>query len=324
MNDAVTRDQLRHVVEAAGLAPSVHNTQPWRFVLRAGALELHADPSRRLRVLDPEGRQLHLSCGAALLHARVAARALGLDVQARLLPDPVDPDHLADLDLAPGAPATCDEVRLATAILNRRTHRGAFAPEPVSGRLMTLLRGDALGYGAHLRSVVRDDDLLKLEVLLSRADALEQDDDRYRDEVGRWVQRAAPRVDGIPLTALPELPGSSLRLRDFTLARPEQVDGTAPRPDRPAVVVLSTDDDEPRDWLQAGQALAAVLLRAADAGVQAQPLGQVTDVIGYRLGLRHALGLTSVPQLVLRMGYATGAIATPRRSVEDILTYVGD
>jgi hypothetical protein len=319
-----TAEQLRHVVQAAGLAPSVHNTQPWRFVAGGDRLALYADPSRQLKVLDPDGRQLLLSCGAALFHARVAARALGLDVHVRLLPDPTEPAHVADVLLKPGRPASDADVRLATAILSRHTHRGAFDDRPVPSAVIELLRGAARAEGAHVHQVVSEDALIQLEVLLAGADAVEERDEAYRAEIARWVHDGAVRADGIPSAVLVAAPGSSLRQRDFTFSHPDGVDGTAPQPDRPAVVVLTTDDDEPRSWLRAGQALAAVLLHAADHGVQAQPLGQVTDVLAYRLGLRGALGLTRMPQLVLRMGYASHPVATPRRPVEDVLAFVAD
>jgi hypothetical protein len=314
-----TAEQLRHIVEAAGLAPSVHNTQPWRFVATPTGLELYADPQRQLAVLDPDGRQLHLSCGAALLHARIAARALGLGVAVRLLPDAAVPTHLADLRVTQGGPATDDEVRLATAILRRHTHRGAFADRRLPEAFMEMLRIAAESEGACVRRVVDEQELVELEVLLARADAAEEHDERYAGELRRWVYEGGARSDGIPIAVLDAVPGSSLRQRDFVLARPPGVDGTVPPAEHPEVVVLSTDDDDPRAWLRAGQALAAILLRAADHGVQAQPLGQVTDTVGYRLGLRSALGLVGVPQLVLRMGYATRTTVTPRRPVDDVL-----
>jgi hypothetical protein len=324
MNTDPTPEQLRHVVQAASLAPSVHNTQPWRFVARAAALELHADPSRQLRVLDPDGRQLHLSCGAALFHARVAARALGLDVQVRLLPDPDSPTHLADLILTQGRNAREDEIRLATAILQRHTHRGAFDPRRLPDAVIDVLQAAAAAEGGRLQQVVWEDQLIELEVLLANADALEQRDAGYRAELAEWVHDSSLRPDGIPTGAVGHAAGSSLQQRDFTLSRSDFLDGSAPPPDRPAVVVLSTDDDEPRSWLRAGQALAAVLLRAADNGVQAQPLGQVTDVFAYRFGLRQTLGIQGMPQLVLRMGYAPRTALTPRRPVEDVLVNVAD
>lgn len=319
MSRFATPEQVRHVVEAAGLAPSVHNTQPWRFVAGPDSLELYADTQRRLDVLDPDGRQLDLSCGAALFHARIAARALGLAVEVTLLPDPDHPEHVARLVLTGGPAATPDEVRLATAILHRHTHRGPFLDKEVPAAVLERLRLDAEAEGAALFQVSGEDQMVQLEVLLSRADAALESEPGYREELAHWVREDASQPDGIPAQALPSAPGSSLRQRDFTFSHSPATSGEAPPADRPVVVVLSTPEDDHVDRLRAGQALAAVLLRAADLGVQAQPLGQVTDIVAFRLGLRAALSLVGLPQLVLRMGYAPHQAYTPRRPVSEVL-----
>jgi hypothetical protein len=316
-----TPEQVRHVVQAAGLAPSVHNTQPWRFVAGPERLELHAEDDRQLAVLDPDGRQLHLSCGAALLHARVSARALGLDVAVRLLPDPTRPHLLAEVVLTEGEPAAADDVQLALAMLRRHTHRGPFDDRRVPEAFVEQLRAAAEAEGALLEAVVGEDQLVELEVLLAAADAHELRDPEYRAEALRWVQAGRTHPDGLPMEVATTFAGSSLRQRDFTLTRQEDA-GAAPVAEHPTVVVLATEDDSALAWLKAGQALAAVLLRAAEQGVQAQPLGQVTDVVAYRLGLRAALGMVGLPQLVLRMGFAASTPVTPRRTVEDVLSVV--
>ncbi len=319
MTGSVTSEQLHHVVEAAGLAPSVHNTQPWTFVPVPGGVELHADPARQLPVLDADGRQLHLSCGAALFHARAAARALGMDVEVELLPDHSRPELLARVHLAPGAAATEDELDVATAILRRHTYRGTFEPRPVPAALVDQLRRDAEREQVVLHEVHGGDALLELEVLLSRADEDEQRDGAYRNELAHWVRTDPAATDGIAVETLAEAPGSSLRQRDWTMSHPADSDGSAPVVDHPLVLVLATPQDRPAAWLQTGQALAAVLLRAAGHGVQAQPLGQVTDVLAYRHRLRSVLGIVAVPQLVLRVGYAESRTPTPRRGVDDVL-----
>lgn len=319
MTSLATWEQVRHVVEAASLAPSIHNTQPWCFVSRHDRLQLRADRSRRLTILDPQGRQLHLSCGTALQTALVAARALSLDASVELLPDPDDPDQLAVLTLSQGAPAIEDEVELATAILRRHTYRGTFRDEPLPGDLLERLLLDAQEHGVAVRTVDRQDELVELAALLDRADRLEERDEAYRAELRRWVHTEADRLDGIPADQVVAAPGSSLRQRNFTGAHPTGGDGSPPAADHPTVMVLGTVDDSPTSWLKAGQALGAVLLRAAAFEVQAQPLGQVTDMLGTRLRLRHCLGMVTTPQLALRMGYGAHVPATPRRPVEELL-----
>ncbi len=311
---------LQHVLEAATLAPSVHNTQPWRFALRADGFDLLADSARRLEVLDPTGRLLHVSCGTALVHARVAARALGLSVSVELLPEPGDPSLLARVALSAGAAPDDAELALALAVLQRHTVRDAFDPDPVPDELLHALALAAEQEGAALRIVRDEGDRVSLEVLLSGADWTEERDPAYRHELAAWVHDSA-HEDGIPAAALsadgPR--GSSLRLRDFGLTRPERSTGEAPPAEEPVVVVLTTLRDGPRAWLEAGQALGSVLLHAAAQGVQAQPLAQVVDLPGPRAQLARALGVTGTPQMVLRLGYATAHATTGRRGLQDVL-----
>lgn len=273
-------------------------------------------------MLDPTGRQLHLSCGAALANARVAARALGLQALVRLLPSD-DPDLLATVELVPGPPATAQEILVAEAVLTKHTTRQAFSATRLDPALVARLVAVVEAEGAMLRPV-RQEEMVELQVLLSRADALEEADPAYRQELAAWVHPADDGDtgdDGIPSEALAGLGGrgSSLRLRDFTLAAQEQGSGRAPVAERPDVAVLTTVGDDPEPWLHAGQALELVLLHAALAGMQAQPLGQVTDTEGPRRRLQAVLGLVGVPQLVLRLGYATGDGGTARRALDDVL-----
>lgn len=316
-------EQLRHIVDIAGLAPSVHNTQPWRFVVTPFGLELHADPKRQLSQLDPLGRQLRMSCGAALHHAEVAARALGLDMAVQLVDPSPGQTHLADLVLSCGAPPSESELRLATAVLHRHTHRGAFDGRRISAAVLNVLRAAVESQGAIVGDV-QGDDLINLDVLLSRASHRQEEDPRYRAELRRWVHSDPERDDGIPVAAATVVKGSDLRQRDFTLDQPPALDGTLPRSDHPQVLVLATTDDGPAAWLRSGRALAALLLHAADHGVQAQPLGQVTDADSDRAVLRVELGLVAIPQLVLRLGYAPRLALTPRRPVESVMAAVAD
>lgn len=321
MTATARQDLHREIVEAAMHAPSVHNTQPWRFSSYEEGLDLWADETRRLPVLDPYGRQLHLSCGGALLHARVAARARGLDADVQLLPTTDDPTHLARLRLTQGPSPSAADQSLAEAILRRHTYRDAFDVSRVPTALLGQLRLVAEQESGRLHVLTEPDDVLELAVLLSHADSLEEADPAYREELATWV-RDGPAEDGIPRAALPADPerGSSLRLRDFELSGPASSGGEPPAAEHPAVVVILTDDDTPLSWLQAGQAVGIVLLRAAQDGVLAQPLAQVTDTVAFRLRLRHALGVLGTPQLALRMGYATASASTPRRRIADVLT----
>ena len=93
--------EIRNILELARRAPSVHNTQPWRWRIDGRLLQLRADRSRQLRVADPLGRNFMISCGCALHHAVVGAGALGWRASVDLLPERAEPDVVARLHLVP-------------------------------------------------------------------------------------------------------------------------------------------------------------------------------------------------------------------------------
>jgi nitroreductase len=326
---SVDRSTVTAVVEAATLAPSVHNTQPWRFVVGDNAghtatIELYADRERSLPALDPTGRQLLVSCGAALLHAQIGARSLGLSLETSLLPD-ADPDHLATLTLRPGQPPSDEDQELSAATRLRHTQREPFDTRSVDPAVLDRLRAAAAREGGWLHVVERRDDQITLAVLLAQAEHIEQSDPKYREELHSWVRPVnSPARDGVPASALPHTAGparhSEVTVRDFDLERTMQELRDSPTDERPTVVILGTDADTHKDQLLAGMALARVLLEATRAGVVASPLGQVVDLPGTRTQLRQQLTLLGEPQMLLRIGYGAPAAATPRRPVSDVLT----
>jgi nitroreductase len=320
---------VRDIVEQAARAPSIHNTQPWRFVASGDTLQLWTDESRGLTVIDPTGRARHLSCGAALLHARVAAAAARLQPSVALLPDPAQPQHLADLRLAEGGAEAVDS-DLAGAIGTRRTVRSAFTSEAVPDEVLAELRRAAEHEGCWARVIDSSDDAAAVAVLLSRADEIEAADPAYQDELRRWTMAGEGATEGVPSSAVPDVApsrrGSNYRLRDFVPDREPGAfadeDADPPPVERPTVMVLGTSDDDVAAWLVAGQAVGRVLLTAAARGVAASPMTQPLEIPDMRRRLALELGVVGHPQMILRLGYAAdgSSAATPRRPVEDILT----
>lgn len=328
---------LRGIVEQAARAPSIHNTQPWRFVSHHNVIELWTDPARGLDVLDPSGRARHLSCGAALLHARVAAAAAGYATEVTLQPDPTEPEHLADLGLDDGTHGQHQDRGLADAISARHTTRAPFTPEPLSDHAIAALHHAADTEGCWLRIVETPDDATAVAVLLARADELETADPAYLDELRRWTARDDDARDGVPASAVPDIApsqrGSNFRVRDFVADREDAASTPSEEPppvERPLVAVLGTRDDDVRSWLAAGQGLGRLLLTAASLGISASPMTQPLEIPDTRARLAAELGVLGHPQMLLRLGFGVedvtpgAASRTPRRPVEDILTQIDE
>ena len=315
----------------------MHNTQPWRFVWDGRAVHVLEDVTRSLPVLDPHGRERIVSCGAAVLHARLALAELGHACHTALLPDLARPELLATLTVHGRVEPSGQERALARAIPRRATDRDPYDVRPVPGDVREALRRAAEQEGAWLRFVGDDgsDDAVELQVLLSSADDSQRGDPAYLDELAAW-RRDQPH-EGVPSRALPSVPSdqraSTWVVRDFDAgtarasahagslaAPPEAPRADPPRAEHPAVLVIGTGGDAREDWLVAGQALARVLLEATLAGLAAQPLTQVLEVPVLRGRMRRALGVIGHPQMLLRMGYGSAGPVSGRRSVEDVLS----
>jgi nitroreductase len=332
----ISREQVHAAVEAAGLAPSVHNSQPWAWRLRNDTLELSADLSRAVPVLDPDHRQLLVSCGAALLAGWLSLRAAGLDVEVAELPDGPDiaTGRLATLRVFGHRAPSEEETRLAEAIRRRHTDRRPFEPGEVPAEQIRALRRAAEAEGCWLTPLTGEDARVELAVLLARADWLEQHDPAYQAELATWSRADPEATDGIPqaviagATSAPR--ASEFPLRDFTGGtRPAgedaaQAGGAAgAQVERPDVLVLGTDADGPADRLRAGRALERVLLSATAAGLATSPLGQAVDIEATRALVRSATGGTGHTQMIMRVGFPNRSEAplppTRRRPVSDVL-----
>ena len=311
--DGEDDEKLAWSVPHAIRAPSSHNSQPWLFQVEHGVLELLADRTRALPVVDPHDRELTISCGAALFHLRTALRMAGEMPTVELLPEPARADLLARVSLSgESADPSPGEKRLFWSIRKRRTNRSRYTDEPVSDELLATLGRAATEEGATL-VVVRDDERhLALAKLIAEGDRLQAGDPSFRRELASWLHsRRARSQDGMP--------GSPHFVRTFDWGRRHAAKDEQLALGSPVLAVLTTPGDEPADWLAAGQALAHVLLRATVDDVVASFLNQPVEVGALRRRVTELAG-EGVPQLVLRLGYGDAVPSTPRRPVADVLT----
>ena len=313
-----TRAPAHRVVELALRAPSVHNTQPWLWRITDDTIELHADRSRQLHVADPSGRNLTISCGAALHHASVAAAALGWPADVVRLPDPRNPDHLATLVLRPGFSTPHSEADLA-ALARRRTDRRRFTSWPVPPERLAHLAAAVQAPDISVVPITDVSDRFRVELLASRATALEQSDRRYAEEQAAWVARSA--TDGVPEDALPRSNGHRpMHTSRFALS------GSAEEPldVSDGLVTICTADDGPDAWLRSGELLCRLWVEAMEEGLSLVPLSQVIEVDETRIALQHdILGGLVHPQMLVRIGWQEIARSpqppTPRRPLADVL-----
>ncbi len=313
--------QVGYLIRTAARAPSVHNTQPWRFRVDADSIELYADQARKLRT-DLVGREMLISCGAALFGLRLAVRSLGYQPVVQLLPDPARLRLLARVSLGRMDPMTDAERQMLEAIPHRHTHRGQFARGPLPGGLLASLQHDALAEGSTLALVYPDHAYQQLADIVGAVASRQDLDPVARAELLRWSRAPAQRArDGIPAHAIPAVsrrqPGR-LRQRDFDLGRGwgSLAQGGPPPA---ATAVLLTRGDRRSDWLRAGQALHRVLAHAASRWVFASLYTQPLQAAAIRALIRERLELPGAPQMLLQLGRADSTQATARRAPAELI-----
>jgi nitroreductase len=315
---------LRDAAAAAARAPSAQNSQPWRFRIAGTKLEILADYRRHLTAIDPEARQLVISCGCALFNARVAVRAWGYgDVVTLNIADERS-ELLATLELGDRIVTTEVDLALLRAIGKRVTNRGPFLDRPVSMALASELAETASIHGATL---VRLDPTRKekLAELVELADRLQFSDPAFRDELARWLTGfASRRRDGIPFASKEYGSAMPFTLRR-TLGSPELGERFGHLEhqlvqDAPLALVLGTASDEPLEWLRFGQALEAVLLHATHLGLSAAFVNQLIELPELR-GAVATLSEIPRPQIALRVGFAAEPVRqlAPRRELAEVL-----
>lgn len=314
---------FRALIEQATRAPSVHNTQPWHWCVDGERLVLFADTSRQLQHADPDGRDLVISCGAALHHLRVASAAAGWKSQVQHMPNPYNDSQLATVSFRP-APVTPEARAALDALQERRTDRRRPAAQPVPRGLMDRLLALGPAAGVTIIAVVSHRARRDLLQVLAEAATAQRLNPAYVDEILRWTGREDD--EGIPLTSLvrrnpqanPHEPPSrfpSGTLTDPTSSSAERIE--------PTLLVISTSSDDTCSWLRAGEALSAVLIKGTADGLAMVPLSQATEVDQTRRLLRNEL-LEDIacPQILVQVGWPSAASRlplTPRRPAEEVL-----
>ncbi len=318
-------ERFRCLVKHAICAPSGHNTQPWLFRREADYLDVIADRTRGLPVVDPNDRELTMSCGAALDHMQVAARHYGWKLDCDMHPDTSDTDVLARVYAKSSVPPDSSERGLFDAIQSRRTNRSSFDSRPLPLELRDRCVRFAQASGIELSFITDVDKRTAVAELVAEGDRIQFSDVRFRRELASWVHsRRSATKDGMSGAGfgMPDVlsPIGALVIRSFDIGngvaasdKDKIVEGS------PTLAVLSSPDDSVAHWLTTGQVLSRVLLMLESEGAAASYLNPPIEVDKLRPRLRGLLGCRGQPQLVMRFGYGPEVEPTVRREVYDVM-----
>ena len=323
-------DKLHFCVNYAALAPSSHNSQPWLFHVRADQIELYADLRRALPAIDPNYRELVISCGAALHNLVLALRYFGYESSVEVPAKEIVPsenDHkvlLARVHVGSSTVASAKERDLFHMIPKRRTSRMPFERREISSSFLTEIGEIASSHGTWLQTLQEKRVREAMADFVAQANRVQIADKKFRDELSSWSSSTRKgRRDGMPgyatgasfvLTYAGHFLFRTFRFADWQARRDRNLVIEAP-----ALVVLGTNEDSPEHWLNAGQALQAISLRACLDSIWISFLNQPIEVAVLRTYINQEFGMHGYPELLIRLGYGPVGGHTPRRPLEEIL-----
>jgi len=324
-SNGTIEDKLRFAVNYAILAPSSHNTQPWRFLIQHDTLQVCADRSRALPVTDPFDRELLISCGAALFNLRAALARFGCAYDITAFPYPSEPDVLAQLRVHPQGHLDSAIAALLPAITRRVTDRHPYPMKSIAPGMQAAWRAGAADEGVALSFVDAEQTRIEIAELITEVDRVQFQDAGFRRELASWIHPARAS-DGMPayaqgVHALLDFatPIVSLAIRTFDVGGGVAASHRRLAQGSPLLACFSTTMDDAPAWLATGQALQRVLLIATDAGYAASYLNQLIEVPQYRSRLQQLTACETYPQILLRIGRGGTPPHTPRRPVDEVL-----
>lgn len=320
------KDKLLFLVRYAILAPSGHNTQPWLFEVNDDemSINLYADRTRALPVIDPDDTELIISCGAALENLVVAMKNFEYYAEIEYFPSETDNDLLAKIRPMIGYEPDADDKKLFQAIKSRHTNRLPFADDMIDGLRLQKLKTIASEEHINMHIIEGNEKREEVIKIIEQGDKIQAANKSFCRELAQWVHpNRTNSKDGIPGYAFgmgdlisfgsPFFIGN-LNWGDIQAGRDRNlVKGS------PVLAVIESKDDKPLDWLHTGKALERLLLKASSEGIAASYLNQPIEVPELKSKLKEVLGLKGYPHLIIRMGYGKEVKPTPRRDIEEVI-----
>lgn len=315
-------DKLAYLVSRAILAPSIFNTQPWKFEVDENGVDVYADRTRQLVVADPEGRELAISIGAAVYILRLGMKAHGMRPLVDYKPDHSKPDLLARVtcqgvtDIDGESQSLFDEVGL------RQTATGQMDSAPIDLEELKSLRNAT--QDEHVRfEWIKDVSLRGMVVEMVReGDRLLFHDQKYREEFAAWMRpNGATQFDGVPGEAMGygdiAAGAAPWIVKHFDVGAFMASQDSEYAENAPSLGVFCTKHDDLANWLDTGQALCHFELLASHYGLVCSVFNQPMQVVGLRARFAREHGFCAFPQAFIRVGFGSGS--NTRRPIAQVL-----
>ena len=312
-------DKLKFLINYAVLAPSSHNTQPWKFSIKGNNIEVYADFTRQLHEVDPEKRELHISVGCAISNLLLAAEHFGFGYKLKYFTGE-EGELVAIIELYPDKRET--DLELFSQISLRQTNRGEYEPKEIEGEKLQKLK--ACVDDLRLDLITGQKTKSEIAKLISLAHKIQLSNKAFRKELASWLRHNWSKAgDGMAGYAF-SIPSNmslfgSFFIRTFDISKSQAKKDDELANKAPIIGILSSTEDGKLSWVKVRVTFEKVMLMATKLNLSIAFFNQPIEVPELRKELRTLLGIAEFPQLMFRIGYTKPTKYTPRRRLEEVI-----
>jgi hypothetical protein len=316
------RPEMRDFIRYATLAANGHNSQPWRFRIGEGRIEILPDFSRRTPVVDPDDHHLFANLGCAAENLALAAGARGRPGQLSF-----NPANDGSVLFAFGGGPTAGSA-LFDAIPRRQSTRAEYDGRPVGPADLHKLTAAAAIPGVDLVLISDRPQIERVRDLVVAGNSVQMADAAFVRELRTWL-RFSPREaieagDGLFSASggNPTLPAWLGPLVFDRVFRAEVENDKYARHLRSSsgVAVFVSQQNDRDHWVRAGRACQRFALQATALGLKHAFVNQPVEVVSVRPELAALVGMPGRrPDIVMRFGYGPTLPFSARRPVEAAL-----
>lgn len=319
--------KIELVLHFGTLAPSTHNSQPWRFLMKDSSVEIYTDPKVQIVEADPKQRDLYISLGCAIENMVLTAKHVGIfkNLTYRI---GEKPNLIAEIVFQEGGAKDESLQKIIQIIPHRYNARGLFEKREVPHELLERLRRIAGEYGGgklQIHAVSQKADIEKIANLTAEGLKTAYRSTSFRKEMASWMRNSLTRKkDG--------LPGYSLKMpflisfvfpylvRMFDIGKKLAFLNRISISSAPRICVLSSDGETKEEWLETGRLGERLMLEAQSQGAQTSIFVASLEMGDIYKEVQKVLGTNRILNFLFAIGYIKGSQRlTPRYNLEEKL-----
>ncbi len=326
-NNLETKEKLKYLCLLAHLAPSSHNTQPWRFFIdeSSPSITVYLDRKFVLPASDVDGRQALVSVGCAIENLICSAAYFGFKSTTELLTannNTAKPFSESESRLTPLAKITVkktepniDLEKIRLAIFNRKIIRAEYDPQKqIPENILQSIQNFADGEIAKLHIITDGIRKLGIAEFQAQADGFVINSPKFSKELGDWLlPNNTDSFMGMPGIGFGLLDDQALRMHRGLLGetplQPEDglkfaTAGKIGLEKSPAIAVITTKKDDMEHWIAAGRLFERIFLELTSRGICVAMHAGITEVALIKKIFSMTFGTMRHVTVLFRMGYA--------------------